>query len=137
MSSPATQTLTIGHLARAAGVGVETIRYYQQRGLLPVPEAAGAYRRYPVELGERIRFVKRAQELGFSLGEIAELLRLEDGADRRSIQRIANERMEQIQVKLDDLHRMKATLSHLVHECENTSQGQPCPIIATLATSVS
>ena len=137
MGTPAAQTLTIGHLARSAGVGVETIRYYQQRGLLPVPEAEGSYRRYPVQLGERIRFVKRAQELGFSLEEIAELLRLEDGTDRRSIRRIANERLAQIQVKLDDLHRMKATLSHLVHECEQTRKGQPCPIIATLATQLS
>jgi Hg(II)-responsive transcriptional regulator len=136
MPNPASQTLTIGHLARSAGVGVETIRYYQQRGLLPTPEAAGAYRRYPVQLGERIRFVKRAQELGFSLEEISELLRLEDGADRHSIRRIANERLEQIQAKLDDLHRMKATLSHLVHECEHTSKGLPCPIIGTLATPI-
>ena len=136
MSITAAQTLTIGHLARSAGVGVETIRYYQQRGLLPVPQAEGAYRRYPVQLGERIRFVKRAQELGFSLEEIAELLRLEDGTDRRSIRRIANERLAQIQVKLDDLQRMKAALSNLVHKCEHTRKGQPCPIIATLATPV-
>ena len=134
MPIPGSQTLTIGHLARSAGVGVETIRYYQQRGLLPIPEAAGSYRRYPVKLGERIRFVKRAQELGFSLEEIAELLHLEDGTDRRSIRRIANERLEQIQAKLDDLSRMKATLSHLVRECEHTSKRQPCPIIETLST---
>jgi Hg(II)-responsive transcriptional regulator len=137
MSNPASQTLTIGHLARSAGVGVETIRYYQQRGLLPIPAAAGAYRHYPVKLAERIRFVKRAQELGFSLEEISELLRLEDGTDRRSIRRITNERLEQIQAKLDDLSRMKAALSHLVDECEHTSKGQPCPIIETLSTPLS
>lgn len=135
MSNPA--TLTIGHLARSAGVGVETIRYYQQRGLLPVPEASGSYRRYPVELGERIRFVKRAQELGFSLEEVAELLHLEDGKDRDSIRSIANARLAQIQHKLDDLQRMQRALSHLVHACEHTDAAEPCPIIATLARPLS
>jgi len=135
MSNPS--TLTIGHLARAAGVGVETIRYYQQRGLLPVPEASGAYRRYPVALGERIRFVKRAQELGFSLEEISELLQLEDGKDRDAIRAIANARLAQIQHKLDDLTRMQRALTHLVHDCEHTDAAQPCPIIATLAQPLS
>ena len=134
MSTAMSQTLTIGHLARAAGVGVETIRYYQQRGLLPVPEAEGSYRRYPVQLGDRIRFVKRAQELGFSLDEVAELLQLEDGTNRRAIRRIANERLAQIQIKLNDLMRMKATLAHLVHDCEHSGKRQPCPIIAALAS---
>lgn len=127
------ETLTIGKLAKFAGVGVETIRYYQQqRGLLPVPESSGSYRHYPVSLGNRIRFIKRAQDLGFSLEEVSELLSLEDGVDRASIRHIANERLEEIQTKLDDLNRMKKALSHLVHECEHTGKDKPCPIIATL-----
>lgn len=129
------ETLTIGKLAKFAGVGVETIRYYQQRGLLPVPESSGSYRHYPVSLGNRIRFIKRAQELGFSLEEVSELLSLEDGIDRASIRHIANERLEEIQTKLDDLNRMKNALSHLVHECEHTGEEQPCPIIATLTAN--
>lgn len=124
--------LTIGKLARASGVGVETIRYYQERGLLPVPARSGAYRYYPAALGERIRFVKRAQELGFSLGEIAGLLRLEDGTDRASIRRIAGERLAQIESKLADLKRMRKVLHHLVEECEHTRADLPCPIISTL-----
>ena len=134
MKAQTTGTLTIGRLAKAAGVGVETIRYYQQRGLLPVPPSIGAYRYYPVSLSDRVRFVKRAQELGFSLDEIAELLRLEDGVDRGSIRRIANERLLQIQMKLDNLKRMKRILSHLVDECEHTNQAAPCPIIRALTT---
>lgn len=126
------ESLTIGRLARAAGVGVETIRYYQQRELLPVPSTLGAYRYYPVELTERIRFIKRAQELGFSLDEIAELLRLEDGSNRNSIRRIASDRLAQIEQKLADLRRMQKTLKHLVSQCEHTSKSLPCPIIATL-----
>ncbi len=125
-------SMTIGRLARAAGVGVETIRYYQQRGLLPVPAAVGAFRRYPVELTARIRFVKRAQELGFSLDEITELLRLEDGTHRESIREIASARLEQIEHKLLDLKRMQKVLTHLVAECEHTRSSLPCPIIAAL-----
>lgn len=128
-----TETLTIGRLAKSAGVGVETIRYYQQRGLLPVPESFGAYRHYPVSLGSRIRFIKRAQELGFSLEEISELLSLEDGVDRASIRRITLQRLAEIQTRLTDLNRMKKALSKLIHECEHTGIERPCPIISTLA----
>jgi Hg(II)-responsive transcriptional regulator len=127
-------SLTIGKLARAAGVGVETIRYYQERGLLPVPQSTGGFRYYPASLKERIRFVKRAQELGFSLDEIAGLLRLEDGADRASIRRIASDRLAQIESKLGDLKRMQKVLKHLVAECEHTRAGLPCPIITTLSS---
>lgn len=133
MTNTNTATLTIGRLAKSVGVGVETIRYYQQRNLLPVPEASGTYRHYPVALGDRIRFIKRAQELGFSLEEISELLLLEDGTNRTSIRRIANARLDEIQTKLADLNRMKKALSHLIRECEHTGQKQPCPIISTLA----
>jgi MerR family mercuric resistance operon transcriptional regulator len=131
MADPA--TLTIGRFARAAGVGVETIRYYQQRGLLPVPRSDGAYRHYPAHLAGRIRFVKRAQELGFALDEIAGLLRLEDGTDRVSIRRIASARLEQIDTKLADQHRMHDVLRHLLVSCEHARADLPYPIIATLA----
>lgn len=130
---PNTATLTIGRLANAADVGVETIRYYQERGLLPVPFAQGAYRRYSTDLVGRIRFIKRGQELGLALAEIGELLRLEDGADRPSIRRIANTRLVQINHKIADLERMRDVLSHLVNQCEHTKKHLPCPIIATLA----
>ena len=137
MTSSTSESLTIGRLARAAGVGVETIRYYQQRALLPVPSTVGAFRHYPVELVARICFIKRAQELGFSLDEITELLRLEDGAHRIAIRRIASDRLGQIEQKLADLKRMQKVLKHLVAECEHTRSDLPCPIIATLARAVS
>lgn len=134
-SSAAAESLTIGRLARAAGVGVETIRYYQDRKLLPVPPSTGAFRYYPARLVERIRFIKRAQELGFSLDEIAELLLLEGSADRASIRSIATDRLAQIEHKLADLKRMQKVLRHLVTECEHTSADLPCPIIGTLAAT--
>ena len=131
-SSPVPDSLTIGRLARAADVGVETIRYYQDRKLLPVPHADRAFRYYPMSLVERIRFIKRAQELGFSLEEVRELLLLEDGADRASIRRVAADRLSQIEAKLSDLRRMQRVLKDLLTECEHTRAGLPCPIIGTI-----
>ncbi len=126
--------LTIGRLARAADVNVETVRYYQTRKLLPVPKrGTSAFRYYPSEMIERIRFIKRAQELGFSLEEIRELLRLHEGIDRASIRKIARARLSQIESKLDDLTRMRDALSGLVDACEHTARGTPCPIIQALA----
>jgi MerR family mercuric resistance operon transcriptional regulator len=133
MNLESSASLTIGRLARAAGVGIETIRYYQQRELLPVPASVGAYRHYPVGLTSRVRFIKRAQELGFSLDEIGGLLRLQDGADRESIRAIASDRLAQIEHKLTDLKRMHKVLKQLVAECEHTGAEMPCPIIDSLA----
>jgi MerR family mercuric resistance operon transcriptional regulator len=127
------EPLTIGRLARAADVGVETIRYYQQRKLLPVPAARGAFRHYDPALADRIRFIKRAQELGFSLDQVAELLRLQDGVDRRAIRRISSARLVQIEAKLVDLKRMQRVLKHLVTACEEAGTDRPCPIIETLS----
>lgn len=124
--------LTIGHLAREAGVGIETIRYYQKRDLLPVPTAQGAYRHYPRKLIARIRFIKRSQELGFTLDEIAQLLRLEQGGERNAIREVASERLQQIESKLADLQRMQKTLSALISTCKHADQAQPCPIIQAL-----
>ncbi|MGA2549531.1 MAG: MerR family DNA-binding protein [Burkholderiaceae bacterium] len=128
------QVLTIGRLAKAAGVGIETIRYYQRRGLLPVPSlASGAFRQYPVALVDRIGFIKRAQDLGFSLEEISELLALGEGDDRPAIRDLAGQRVLEIRARIEDLKRMEAALSHLIHECEGTQDLKPCPIISTLA----
>ena len=125
--------LTIGRLAQAADVGIETIRYYQQRKLLPVPPARGAFRHYDPALADRIRFIKRAQELGFSLDEVAQLLQLQDGVDRRAIRRISSQRLAQIEAKLNDLKRMQRVLKHLVEACEEAATDRPCPIIDSLS----
>lgn len=128
------QELTIGRLARAADVNIETIRYYQRLALLPTPAAkTSAFRMYPATLVDRIRFIKRAQELGFSLQEIASLLKLEDGTHRQAIRKVAGARLEQTRQKLADLRRMERVLAHLIHECEATGEAHSCPIIAALA----
>ena len=127
-------TLTIGRLARAAGVGVETVRYYQRRQLLPVPPAGdGTFRTYPPETVDRLRFIRRAQQLGFSLDEIATLLRLEDGRDRETIRAIAADKRASIHEKIADLQRMEAVLAQLVCECEAATKADPCPIIAAFS----
>lgn len=126
--------LTIGRLARAADVGIETIRYYQRRNLLPTPDPEGsAFRHYPLDLVERIRFIKRAQDLGFSLDEISTLLQLEEGTNRKAIRKIAGDRLQDIRNKIADLQRMEGVLAHLIHDCEATGKAKPCPIIAALA----
>jgi MerR family mercuric resistance operon transcriptional regulator len=128
---------TIAGLAQAAGVGVETVRYYERRGLVAQPErAAGTYRRYRAGHVHRIRFIRRAQELGFKLEEIETLLALEDGTDRRTIRRIAGDRLEEIRRRLADLKRMEHVLAHLLHECEAHEKAPRCPIIAAIATDV-
>ena len=126
--------MTIGSVADAAEVGVETVRYYERRGLVPRPgKTAGAYRRYGPEHVGRIRFIKRAQALGFNLEEIATLLELEDGADRRSIRRIATARLEETRRRIVDLKRIEQALAHLLHDCEANSRAHRCPIIAAIA----
>ena len=123
--------LTIGRLAKAANVGIETIRYYQNLELLPVPPPkSGAFRYYPASLIERIRFIKLAQELGFTLAEIGTLLKLADGTDRRSIRKLAADRLTQIRLKLAGLQRMERALEQALHDCETTGSAKPCPIIA-------
>lgn len=126
--------LTIGQLARLAGVGVETIRYYQRRNLLPVPVVASGFRTYPATLVERIRFIKRAQELGFTLDEITTLLLLEDTDDRSAIRKVASDRLAQVEGKLADLQKMQERLTLLIRECENTTASGTCPIIHALGS---
>lgn len=126
------QTITIGKFAKSAQVGIETIRYYQSRGLLPTPDKTTGYRQYPVSLIERIRFIKRAQELGFNLDEITELLSLHGNHQRELIQQITAARLAQIGSKITDLERMQLVLKQLLSECKHTNPDLPCPIISSL-----
>ena len=127
-----TPGMTIAGLAADAGVGVETVRYYERRGLIRQPEKRnGAYRRYGPEHARRIRFVKRAQELGFTLEEVETLLGLQDGANRAQVRRVAAARRDQIRAKMADLRRIDRVLTHLLAECESGKTPR-CPIIETL-----
>jgi MerR family mercuric resistance operon transcriptional regulator len=127
------RAFTIGQLAAASAVGVETVRYYQRRRLLSQPpRAAGSIRRYGAGDVARLRFIRRAQELGFTLDEIADLLRLQDGANRATVRRIAAGRLAQIEKRRADLLRIERTLRHLIHECESHAGAVRCPIIAAI-----
>ena len=126
-------SMTIAAVADAAEVGVETVRYYERRNLIAQPtRKVGAYRRYDAGHVARIRFIKRAQELGFTLEEIEDLLKLEDGTDRRTIRTVAAKRLEQIRQRIADLKRMERTLAHVLHECEAESGRPQCPIIEAM-----
>lgn len=126
-------TLTIGGLAKAAGVHVETIRYYQRRGLLPEPERpAGGIRRYGPADVARLTFVKTAQRLGFSLNEITELLRLEDGTHCQEASALAEHKLEDVREKIASLRRIEQVLAELVHHCHVPEGNVTCPLIASL-----
>ena len=127
------ETLTIAKVAQAARVGIETVRFYERKGLVPQPKrGARTYRHYGLDHVHRIRFIKRAQDLGFSLQEIASLLKLEDGTDRRSIRRIAGQRLDETRRRIADLKRIEGALAHLLHDCESHEKAPRCPIIAAM-----
>lgn len=127
------ENLTIGTFAKAAGVNVETIRFYQSKGLLTEPDKPlGGIRRYGAADVARIRFVKSAQRLGFSLDEVAQLLRLEDGTHCSEAAEIAARRLADVHARLADLARMEAVLSQLVGRCHGRKGNVSCPLIASL-----
>ena len=105
--------LTIAKLAKAGGVGVETIRYYQRRGLLPEPPRAGAIRRYGPDDVRRLLFIRRAQAAGFTLETIAELLALDSSEDRARVRALAAERLAALEAKIAELEAARAALARL------------------------
>ena len=125
--------LTIGAFAKAANVNVETIRYYQRRGLLPQPEKPyGSIRRYGDSDIARVKFIKFSQRLGFSLDEAAQLLTLEDGTNCTEAAGIAEHKLADISSRLQDLKLMHAILSRLVRQCHHGDNEVCCPLIASL-----
>jgi MerR family mercuric resistance operon transcriptional regulator len=130
------KTLHSGELARLANVNVETLRFYERQGLLTKPpQRASGYREYPPEAVGLVCFVKRAQTLGFSLREIKELLALREvpRATCGQVQNLARRKIEQIDVKINDLRAMRAALAKLLKRCTGTALIAQCPIIESLA----
>ena len=127
------EQLTIGGFAQAAGVGVETIRFYQRKRLLAEPTRAyGRIRRYGASDVARVKFVKSAQRLGFSLEEISGLLRLEDGTHCGDARVLAEYKLQMVRAKVVDLRRMESVLSRLVDECRTRRGVVACPMIDAL-----
>ncbi len=126
--------LTIGSVAKLAGVNVETIRYYQRRGLIAEPDKPHmGYRRYPADIVKHIRFIKRAQALGFTLNEVAALLRLEEARACAKTRALAVRKMDVIDQKLTGLTAMREALASLVQQCNVGLPTKGCPIIQVLA----
>jgi len=129
------ETLTSSQLARRAGVSVEALRFYERRGLLePPPRTAAGYRQYPPQAVTRLLFIKRAQELGFTLREVAELasLRLEPGTDCGDVKRRAEGKLADIEAKIKTLQRMRKALRGLTSACAGRGPLSACPIIDAL-----
>lgn len=125
--------LTIGKLAEASGVNIETIRYYQRRDLLYEPDKpAGGHRRYATEQVKRVRFIKRAQALGFTLSEIGELLALDSSCLCSDARTLASRKLALIEQKMNDLAAMQEALADLVQQCHVDGGEIGCPIIDAL-----
>ncbi len=133
------QSLTIGRLAETAGSDVETIRYYERRGLVPEPpRGRNGYRLYPASAVERLRFIQRAKTLGFSLAEIADLLRLQDAnADRGEVRALTRQKVADLDERIADLERMRGVLADLEERCTGHGPAESCPIIEALNQSPS
>ncbi len=129
----ANKPFTIGTLAKQAGINIETVRFYQRRGLLAEPEKPlGGVRCYNESHVRRIQFIKHGQTLGFSLAEIEELLSLEDGQHCCEAQEIALRKLVLIRDRIASLQKMETALSDLVRRCTDNQSSVTCPIIATL-----
>lgn len=125
--------LTIGRLAKKAGVHVESVRYYQRLGLLPVPEKPlCGFRRYDDETLRRLRFIKRAQRLGFTLKEISELLQM-DRAACDKVRAMAEQKLAEVESKLEDLAHLKAILEATISDCRDNPAAGCCLLERLLA----
>lgn len=130
--------LTSGKLAKAVGINTETLRYYERRGLLPEPPRRDSgYRVYPPESVERLRFIKSAQELGFTLDEIDQLLslRVDANATAGDVRQQAQAKVAQIDAKIASLQQMRDALAKLVHQCHGDGPTTECPILDALSAS--
>ncbi len=128
--------MTIGKAARAAGVGVETIRFYERKGLIEQPPrpAFGGFRVYPAETVRRVRFIRQGQELGFSLRQIAELLSLkaDPATDCSDVRRRAQAKLEEVDEKLARLTGIRAALEELIAACPGRGALRACSIMGAL-----
>lgn len=122
--------MRIGELARTAGVGIDTVRFYEKAGLLPAAQRnPSGYRRYDDTSVARLRFIRNAKELGFTLSEIVDLLSLRERGQRARVLQKAREKLRTVEARLRDLTRLRRQLVRLVHECEHGDPSAPCPIL--------
>lgn len=129
-------SFTIGAMAASAGVNIETIRFYQRKGLVPKPKRSGGeIRRYGLGDVARVKFVKAAQRLGFSLVEIGALLKLDDGTHCKEARAMAEHKLSDVRAKLHDLQRIEAALETVITDCSGTRGKVTCPLISSLRSA--
>lgn len=127
------ESIGIGALARRAGVGIDTVRYYEREGLLePRTRLASGYRRYSGHEIARLRFIRRAQALGFSLSEIRELLSLSSHRDVGRVKKKAQAKLSDVDRRIAELQRVRAALADLVKACPGHGRPEECPILTAL-----
>lgn len=127
------KNLTVGQLAKTAGVNVETVRYYHRIGLLPTPERAyGSIRHYGHDALRRLRFIRRAQRLGFALEEVSSLLALDDGRHCAETKVLAEQKLALVRQKIVDLATIETNLRSFIDACAHASGGCGCPMIDAL-----
>jgi len=130
--------LTIGEVAKRSGIGLETVRFYERRGLIQEPPRTDSgYRQYPEDVVARLRFIRRAKELGFSLKEISELfsLRVDPDTTCADVKRRADHKILDIEQKLSSLQKMKRALTKLAASCTGHGPTSDCPILEALDTN--
>lgn len=133
---PGINGLTTGEVAKQAEVNIETLRYYERRGILPKPPRSRAnYRRYPETAVQQVRFIKRTQRLGFSLNEIADLLFLRKNpqTSRAAVKVRAEAKLADIEAKIQHLTEMRDALAHVTALCDGKGSIDGCPILHALA----
>jgi len=128
-------SFTIGRLAKIAGVKIDTVRFYERQGLLEqAPRTEGGYRLYRAEHAQRLKFIRKAKALGFSLEDIGELLKLtQDGHDRARVRAVAQRHVAELEQRIGELQAMRAILAHHVGHCSGRGAVKGCPIIAALS----
>jgi len=131
------QKLTIGALGKLADVGIDTVRFYERRGLLPAPNrTTSGYRLYDKDTVARIHFIRRAKRLGFTLDEIKTLLRLQDqGGTKAEVRDLTKHKLAEIDMRINDLERMRTVLQELARSCSGKGNADSCPIIEAIAAS--
>ena len=135
MNTQPAQHITIGAVARRAGVGIDTIRYYERMSLLPKPQRrVSGYRDYGPDAVERLRFIRRAKDLGFTLEEIRELLALSTDRERgvKTVKQRAEARLDEVEQRIRELQRMKRGLKQLIDACPGHGALEHCPILRAL-----
>jgi MerR family transcriptional regulator, copper efflux regulator len=124
------QSMSIGQLAKSARVGIDTVRFYEKHGLLPKPQRkVSGYRQYNADDARRLVFIRRAKELGFTLADIGELLKLRSGRSVDRVRKVAQQKLQMVEAKIVELERIRDVLKDLVSACPGNGDADHCPIL--------